>query len=163
MDFQPGITGTCFRLLKNSLRAPVDPLEKLQMNLLQADQIISAVIGWAEHNSISRFAQDLDCFSKGACRNRRTVGINQAYGFEPDLEEVFGRANQALVEPVATLRQKLELVRENSGICFFSPERGVNSNSPRRASGRNSGERRSGVPQETGVQSGSFFRSQRGR
>ena len=53
-DFQADFPGTLQRLIEYPLRTPVDLLKEPWMQALDTDQVVAAVIGAAQHHSISR-------------------------------------------------------------------------------------------------------------
>ena len=52
MNFQADFIRTFHRLSKNSVRAPIDLLEKAAIQFFHPNQIIPAIIGGPDHDSI---------------------------------------------------------------------------------------------------------------
>ena len=90
MHVQSDLARAFQRLSKDPLRAPVDLLEKVAIKFFHPNQIITAIIGGPEHDAIACALQLSHRLAKSVRRRGWTIRINQAAGFETDMEQIVG-------------------------------------------------------------------------
>ena len=93
MDFQSEPPSAVDRLIQNALGAPIDLFEKRAMQFLEADQIISAIVGRPEHDRVVLLWQNTGRVGKCLLRHGRAVGIDETNRWEAEREDIFGREN----------------------------------------------------------------------
>src|SRR6266404_3532478 len=98
------------------------------MQFLKADQIIAAIIGWTEHNTVTCFRQLVRRFNEARRWNSRTIGIDQADRLTTDGKRVFRRKNKSFTKLVATLWNKEKVSGQNVLIRRLGANWRVNSN-----------------------------------
>src|SRR2546430_198598 len=79
-------TRTSFRLMEHDIGAPVDSLEQFAVQLIESNQIVTAVIRRPKHNVVAPRTEKFDRFRKTFGRNGWTVGIDQANRLKSALE-----------------------------------------------------------------------------
>jgi len=78
------------------------------MNRFQSDQIISSVLRWSYHDTISGSREKLDCFAKGRARHHRAIGTNKANGGESYGKQILRSQDESLIQLGAALCDELK-------------------------------------------------------
>ena len=74
IDFSRFLDG----LFQHVLRAPLNIFQKRPMKFLEANQVISSVLGWPEHHLVLPLRENLRGLRKDLLRQGRAVGPDQA-------------------------------------------------------------------------------------
>ena len=149
-------------LLAHPLGAPVDVLEHPLVERLQAQDIVAAVLGGAEHRAVPRFSQRLRKLHQHLAGQRRAVGVQHAGAAMAPLEHGLDRRPQAGAEAPLPGRDQLDVggkVLAEEWLRSRRPEGHVGGD--RRPLG-GAGDVLGDVLQEAGVQVGRLLRGEQG-
>src|SRR5437764_11112479 len=94
------------------------------------------------------------------CRNRWAVGVDQAHGTKATTEKIFGGKGKSLTKTIAALREKFELLRQDTDVGRLRANGRVGSHTNRARTARFLN-RRPGIAKKTDVQLRGLLRRQR--
>src|SRR5450755_484330 len=126
------------------------------MLLLQTNQIVTTVVGWAEHDAVLRRGKNLCSLRESRRGHSRTVGVDQADRSKADREQILRGKNEPLTEITLTLRDELKILRKDLAIRFLGADRRVAANPARVCT--HPGDRGGDIAQEANIQRGRFPR-----
>jgi hypothetical protein len=102
-ELEAGGAGAGAGLLEDGGGAPVDAGEGLGVGVLEADEVIAAVVGGAEDEAVAGAGELVDGLLEGEAGDGGRVGVDEADGGEAEGEDVLGGVEEALAEAVAAL------------------------------------------------------------